>query len=785
MRILTRYVLREVFSHSLLGLLIFTFVVYMRHLGYVLELVVRGGLSFWETCSLFLLPVPGILVLTVPMAVLVGTLIGLSRMAADGEVIAARATGIGSAQFVLPVMLYAMVGWGLTTWMSLFLAPQAARGLLHREAELKASQVPYEIQPRVFIEQFPNLLLYLEDVKGSRSEWRGVFIADSTERDQPKVTLAQSGLLVNDSRSQGKRGHPVEPAQLGWTLHLERGTEHEIDAQHPDQYSVTAFTDSDIPIPLEAGAVPPPERLSPTLMPLRTLLAATADPARRRPALVELNYRLALPVGALALAMVGIPLGLYHRKGGKAAGVVLAILLVFLYYIVFSFGWSFAKQGRLNPIVGLWIANLVFIAAGALALADVGWVRAPMHALQDWLDEAWRRLRRLRERRRQESHLGRDSALLAPPRTLGGSVLQILDLYVIRTWLLYLGILIVAFCGVYIIFDFFQLLGDIVRNHVGARVILDYYRFLLPQILFFPVLPLSVLVATLVSFGLMAKTNQITAIKSAGISLYRASLPIFVAAAILSAGMFVLEDQYLPALNQRQDSLRNQIKGRPVQTYLRPDRQWIFGEGSRIYNYRFFDPDKNVFAHLSVFEFDPKQFRMTRRIYAARALWEDQIHGWVLEDGWVRDLDGGRVTNYMPFSVATFKELTESPPYFKKEVRTSEQMSVFELRNYINELSQSGFDVVRLSVQFYRKFSLPLVAFIVALIGVPFSLTGGSKGAVSGFALSIVIAVGYWSISSLFEAMGNLHQLPPMVAAWSPDVFFCLGGIYLLLRVPT
>ncbi|HLW78501.1 MAG TPA: LptF/LptG family permease, partial [Terriglobia bacterium] len=134
MRILTRYVLREVFSHSLLGLLIFTFVVYMRHLGDVLELVVRRGLPYWSTFTLFLLPIPSILVLTVPMAVLVGTLIGLSRMAADGEVIAARATGIGSAQFVLPVMLYALVGWGLTGWMSLFLAPQAARELLRMEA---------------------------------------------------------------------------------------------------------------------------------------------------------------------------------------------------------------------------------------------------------------------------------------------------------------------------------------------------------------------------------------------------------------------------------------------------------------------------------------------------------------------------------------------------------------------------------------------------------------------------------------------------------------------------
>ena len=205
MRILTRYILKEISSHSLLGLLVFTFVIFIRHLGHLLELVVRHNLPLPDMMTLFLLPVPGILVLTVPMAVLVGTLIGLSRMAADGEVIAARASGIGLSQFVRPVLLFACAGWALTMWMSLFLSPQAARKLNRMEAGLKASQVPYEIQPRVFIEQFPNLLLYLQDVTGSRSRWRGVFIADTTQRDQVKVTLAESGVLVNEAANDRLR----------------------------------------------------------------------------------------------------------------------------------------------------------------------------------------------------------------------------------------------------------------------------------------------------------------------------------------------------------------------------------------------------------------------------------------------------------------------------------------------------------------------------------------------------------------------------------------------------
>src|SRR5208282_1632501 len=192
MRILTRYILKEIISYSLLGLLVFTFVVFIRQLGSLLELVVRHNVPLRDMATLFLLPVPSILMMTIPLAVMVGTLIGLSRMAADGEVIAARASGMGLGCFVRPVMLLAVSGWAVTLWMGLFLAPQAMRKMNRMETGLKASQVPYEIQPRVFIEQFPNLLLYLDDVTGSRSIWRGVFIADMTQRNQVKVTLAES-----------------------------------------------------------------------------------------------------------------------------------------------------------------------------------------------------------------------------------------------------------------------------------------------------------------------------------------------------------------------------------------------------------------------------------------------------------------------------------------------------------------------------------------------------------------------------------------------------------------
>lgn len=767
MRILTRYILKEIFSHSLIGLLVFTFVIFIHQLGTLLELVVRHNVPMRETATLFLLPFPSILTMTVPMAVLVGTLIGLSRMSADGEVIAARAAGMGLGWFVRPVMVLAVAGWALTLWMAVFIAPQAMRRMNRMESGLAASQVPYEIQPRVFIEKFPNLLLYIEDVKGSRSSWKGVFIADMTQHDQTKVTLAESGVLVN------------EASRNRFVMHLENGTTHEYDAHSPDQYSVASFSETDIPIGAEqpGGAA---ERRTPPNLTVAQLLQNLNSPPDRLAALVELNTRFALPVAAIVLALVGIPLGISTRKGGKSVGMMMSILVVFGYYILMASGNALARQGRVPPVVGLWIANVVFAATGIFMLSNLDHVGTRLAFLQEALDDLAKRWQQWRTRRRPQAVAAAPTA-----RPLGNRFLQILDIYVMRGWIYYFGLLLVAFTGVYLIFDFFQVLGDIVRNQIPARIVIDYYRFLLPQVVYL-MLPLSILVATLVNFGLLTKTNQVTAIKSAGVSLYRLSVPVLTVTALLSVGMFLFADSILPSTNQRQNGLRNQIKGKPPQTFFRPDHQWIFGSSSRIYNYTFFDPDQNVFANLSVYEFDPKTFHMTRRLYAARAVWESEpIQGWILEKGWSRDLTGDRVTNYQSFSVQTFKELTEEPGYFKKEVKPSEQMSAFELRRYIADLRQSGFDVVRLSVQFYHKFSYPLIAFVVTLIGIPFSFTVGRQGALTGIAVSIGIAIVYWSTSSLFEAMGNLGQLPPAMAAWSPDLLFGLAGTYLLLRVKT
>src|SRR5262249_38330419 len=159
---------------------------------------------------------------------------------------------------------------------------------------------------------------------------------------------------------------------------------------------------------------------------------------------------------------------------------------------------------------------------------------------------------------------------------------QIIDEYVVRDFALYALIVLAAFVVLFLVFTLFELLGDILRNGIALGTVGEYLLELVPWTVYL-FLPLTVLVAVLVTFGLMSRANEITAMKATGISIYRIATPIVVLGAIRAGSIFALDQFYLPRINRRQETLRNRIKGKPPQTYLRPERKWIFGEHHTIY----------------------------------------------------------------------------------------------------------------------------------------------------------------------------------------------------------
>ncbi len=821
MRIITRYILREVTSHALLGGVLFTFVLFMRDLGRILELVVRDSASMADVARIFLFTLPNALTLTIPMAVLVGILLGLSRLAADSEITAMRAAGMGALDFVKIVSIVSAVALGLGLLNSLYLAPYSASSLLALENNLKSSQASFEVEPRVFYEDFKNYVLYVQDIRPAAGAalWHHVFLANLTQPG-PNVTTADQAVVVNETTpapnpETNPQSSPTAPAPSTTSirLHLLNGGQHQMSDTDPSQYNISTFVTSDIPIQTGAqedthlGRADTPILSLPLSELIRRGGHSSAPDARIYR--IEFNKRFSYPFACLVLMLVGVPLGISSKRGGKSTGFVLTILLVFVYYVLSLVGIAFAKSGKLDPFIGVWGANLIFAAAGALLLFQMsrgGIALSLVGRIGQGINKLYARFTA------KGTNLGSN---LRPPDIatilrrlrgiLGTRFPLILDDYVMREYITNLALILAAFSSLFIIFTFFELIGDIIRNRTPLVTVGDYLLNLIPYIIY-NVTPLCSLVAVLITFGALNRSSELTAMKATGISLYRMVAPVLVIALLISVALFAFDDLYLPTANRRQDALRSIIKGKPAQTFLRPDRQWMSGPPTqpaateanstdpsahpaappaRIFYYQFFDPYKNVFANLTVFEFDPTSFVLTRRIFATSARWDDRVSRWVFENGWQRTFSGETQASYQPFTLTTFPEIREQPSYFTKEDLQAQEMNYGDLSRYITDLKQSGFDTKRLAVQLYKKIADPLTTLVMAILAVPFALTMGKRGGLVGIATAIGLAISYWVIAGIFSAMGNVNALPAFLAAWSPDLLFGIAGAYLLLRSPT
>jgi LPS export ABC transporter permease LptG/LPS export ABC transporter permease LptF len=779
LRILTRYILGEILSHALIGCALFTFILFMRELPHILETVVRNSSTLGNVAEVFLCMLPNFFIVTIPMGVLVGVLLGLSRLAADSEIVAMRASGLGIGYFVRVASVVAVGGTLLGLFNSLYIAPRANQAILNLD-QLLATQATYEIEPRVFYEDFKDKVLYVQNVISGTgaANWRQVFMADVTDPSTPTITTAASATVMNDS-----------PTEL--LMRLRDGTEHKQPvAGQPEQYDISTFKVDDLPFtPAQQneghlGRVDTPIYA----MPMHDLLRLSHGTDGKR-FLIEAHKRFSYPAACFVLMLVGVPLGVTSRRGGKSSAWVFTILLVCLYYSLSLMGTALGKQNWISAFVAVWLANFLFAAGGLFLLWQMASGGRVLSAITSFMSRPKTAgapaeangAPKLSWAARIFPTMQRRSARHAFPR--------ILDEYVVREFLIMFVLVLCGFVMLMLVFTFFELISDILRNHIPLSIVGQYLINLTPSMLY-QISPLAVLIAVLVTFGVLNRNSEIIAMKATGISIYRLVVPIVGIAAILAVGLFAFDDFYLPQANRRQEALRNIIKGRPAQTVLHPEQRWIFGqpnpgEPGRIFYYQFFDPVKQEFANLSVFEFDPATFAITRRIFASRVFWDSDHGAWSFQNGWQRDIQGENSKAYREFTETTFAEIHEDPGYFTKEEKQSQEMNFGELKRYITALRQSGFDTMRLRVALWHKLAYPLVAIVMAGLAIPFALSMGKRGSLTGIAVAIGVALAYWVADSFFGALGNVNYLPAPLAAWASLVLFGLVGGYLLLRTPT
>jgi LPS export ABC transporter permease LptG/LPS export ABC transporter permease LptF len=778
--ILDQYVVREMLPPIGLGLLLFTFILLLDQISQLMKILVSRGADLATVVRAFVYLLPSIFSVTIPMAFLLGVLLAFGRLASDSEIVALRASGVSPARLLRPVLALSVLASLVTLYVVAVALPAANQAYRELVFSLIISKARTGVVPRVFNDDLiPGMVLYVSDMPAETGEWRDVFLYDERSPQKPSVILARRGRL------------DIDRAQKTVTIKLQQGVVHVFQALDPGAYDRLEFVNRDFPLPFDHFFPSIPLAKGDREMTLAELKAAVADlrakgGGRKETGRFEVEYhkKFAIAGACMIFGLLGLGLSLGSKKEARSAAFGLSIAVIFVYYVIIRLGEQAGDTGLMPPLLAMWGANLVL---GLVALVLL--VLNHRQAAFDPLDPSQYVALLPRFRRRQAGSARPPARPRSAPRRV--VVLKIprwavplpgiLDRYIARSWAGKFGLVVVAFWALFVLVNFMDLFDDVQHNRVKGVVVLHYYVFQSPQILHL-VTPVAVLVAVLVTFGVLARRNEVTAMKAAGVSLYRVTVPALALGAFMALMLFGLAEFILPPMNRVANRDFNVIKGRPPISVTQFQRRWVSGSDGRIYHYDYFLPvrDGGSLHGLTVFDVSAKDWQLADQLHARSAAWTGVAYE--LREGWRRTFADG--PKFRTFLEARTREI-EPPSYFRQEERPADTLRLQELREHIADLERLGLDVIALRVQLHRKLAFPAVCVVMTLLGIPFAFVVARKGALYGVAASVVIAIVYWACIAIFDALGNNAYLHPLLAAWAPNLLFGGTALYLMLTLDT
>lgn len=770
-KILDRYVLRELVPPFLVGLLLVTFVLLMNQVLLLAELFIDKGVPAMQALRILGLLIPSILAFALPMAVLMGILGGLARLSADSEVVAFRSLGIGSRRLARPVLFFGLCGLFLTLPLALWVGPRANSAWVRAMTESVLARVRLKVNPLEFNETLPDVVLFVQDI-GRDKVWHNVFACMSKDPSSPRLVLARRG-TVN-----------IFPDERRAVLELFDGTVHEGPLSGPERDSLTSFDRLEEEIDVEGlfPSVSSEKRvrekdIGELLRDVKALEAgpsAVRDPREIRTHRIEIHKKFSLPFACLVFALLGLPLGVMTGRVGRTGGFSLGLVIILLYYVVLTAGEKYAMDGRLSEFLGMWGPDIVLAAAAALLLFRTDRGPSGLPRLTGLLKSHGPSGPRVPKTAARGS---RPASRPAPVRFPG-----VLDRYVSRKFLTLLALVFSALAAATVLVAFFEHLDDVLKHGRPIGLLVRYVGFKFPEFLAF-IVPVAVLTAALLALGLLARTNEATAMKACGISAYRIVLPVLVLAAAVSGLAFLVQERVVPAAHARSEEAWSRITDLPPRSYSYLNRHWILGRsGGRIYHYDYFEPDSSTFSRLSVLDIDIGRWALARRFFAEKATLDEGALSY--REGWARDFTA---PNSLPFVRTASGRIAvdDERGAFLKAWKEPLQMTLGELRKYTAEVRGMGFQAGRLRAELAQKTALPFVSLIMALLAVPFGFSMGKKGTLVGIGLSMALAMAYWGTFAVFRSLGSAEVLTPFLGAWGANLLFGLAGVYFLFRLRT
>ena len=390
MRIISRYIFKEILTPFGVTLLVFTLIFLLGNLMQLIEMIVQKGVGLGDIFRLLGYTLPFLFVYIIPMTFFISILLGFLRLSSDNEVTALKASGIGFFQFLPPVLILSLACYSLTSFTAMVAQPWGEYSLKNLIFNIAVVQAKVTLKERVFNDQFKDLVFYIQKVS-SKGEMEDVFIYDQRQKDIPQTIVAKKGWLIPN------------PRERSLNLRLENGIIYNVSLSSKGAQNINFKTYNLIlPLGQMISAQEKRER-SETELRLFELKEKIRQipPGEKKYYIYQIEYykKFSLPFACLVFGMIAFPLGLQSRLAGRAWAVVLGGTVFFIYYLILSMAFSLGEKGALKPIIGLWLPNIVVGGMGWYLFwvtwkeKEIKWLTGLKNFL-DWVKEALKKGKR-------------------------------------------------------------------------------------------------------------------------------------------------------------------------------------------------------------------------------------------------------------------------------------------------------------------------------------------------------------------------------------------------------
>lgn len=756
---ISKYLIQAILPYFVFSWLLLSVILFVQQAGRYSDIFFSLNIPKSLVWQLTAALVPNVIAFTCPMAVLVGVVIGLSRMQGDNELIAIRNSGVGNFHIAMPVVFLGVLLSLFTFFINLYGVPLAAQIVRRVALQTALYKLESPIEPGVFNTEINGYTIYVKDGDFEKGTWKNIFIYNEDKAaNQIRLITSRSGRI--DSKDDASELVLENAVVNTLSTPLQSGKE---------KYASENVGQIRFAIKTRRGEIV--EKLSktdetPEEMGLLELakFAASKEGKEKTEAQILWQRRIILSITPLIFALLGTALVLRFNRGGRGFGIFLALISLVFYYLIALFGEQLARTGSVGvatagafPIVISVLVIFWFFLSNRLLLTNI-------------FGDFGSRLKKL---------LPEKSNRAARSNFYIDLTTGILDFDIILNLLKYFFMTLFFLTSIYMIFTAFELWKFAGEIEGGLTLLLKYLLFLLPFI-YIQLAPSALMIATLATFVIKSRQNEIVSWTAAGQSVYRLLLPCFVLMIAVGFINFGIQEFVAPKTNKIQDDLRAQIRSRGIKAN-KDGKLWVAND-KRIYSFEMNEAQtvqSRRVKNLSIYEFSDDLTKIQTVYRVPEAAWEkDRIK--FVGDAEKQTWANGKTGIYR----AANEELIENSNPFNDIEEKPSHLNLSEIKEQIQN-TESDSERRNFETALEKKYTTLVLPFVITLFTAPFALSLSRKGRVVTLGYAVAVWLLFMGVTNTFEQFGLNGYISPMYAVWSPLFLFSIIGAFLLSKIRT